>query len=249
MAGHSKWANIKHRKAAADAVKGRIFSKIAREIVVAARASGPDPAANITLRAVIQKARSMNMPTDNIDRAIKRGAGGADGVALEEILYEGFAPGGIAIVAQTLSDNRNRTSSEIRHVFTRFGGNLAAQGSVMRSFRRRGQFLVPAAQVSEDRLLEIALDAGAEDVVRDGDYFEVLTEPQQFGVVTDKLAAAGIPVESSQITLIPDAYVPVTNKEQASQLIKFVEELEELEDVQNVYSNFDIDESLMESLA
>jgi YebC/PmpR family DNA-binding regulatory protein len=248
MAGHSKWANIKHRKAAADAVKGKIFSKIAREISVAARSGGADPGANITLRAIIQKARSFNMPTDNIERAIKRGTGEAGGAAPEEILYEGFAPGGISIVAQALSDNRNRTSSEVRHVFTKFGGNLAAQGSVMRSFRRRGQILVRADAVTEDRLLEIALDAGAEDVARDGEFFEILTEPQQFGVVSDKLAAEGIAVDSSQITLIPDTYVPVREKDQAGQLVKFVEALEDLDDVQNVYSNFDIDESVMESL-
>lgn len=248
MAGHSKWANIKHKKAASDAVKGKVFSKIAKEIMVAARAGGGDPNGNITLRALIQKARGVNMPADNVTRAIKKGTGELEGAAMEEIIYEGYAPGGIALVVQSLSDNRNRTASEVRFAFTKHGGSLAGQGSVMRSFRRRGLFVVLAAGVTEDRLLEVALEAGAEDVTREGDVFEVLCEPAQFGALSDALAAAQIKTESGEITLIPDTYMPVTDKTQAAALIKFVQALEELDDVQNVYANFDIPDDIMESV-
>lgn len=247
MAGHSKWANIKHKKAASDAVKGKIFSKIAKEIMVAAR-SGGDPTANITLRALIQKARGVNMPADNITRAIKKGTGELEGAVMEEIIYEGYAPGGVALVVQALSDNKNRTASEVRNVFTKNGGNLAGAGSVMRSFRRRGLFVVAAEGVTEDRLLEVGLDAGAEDVKREGDVFEVLCEPAQFGALSDALAAAHIKTESGEITMIPDTYLPVTDKDQAAALIKFVQALEELDDVQNVYANFDIPDAIMEAV-
>jgi len=248
MAGHSKWANIKHKKAAADAVKGRVFSKIAKEIMVAARQGG-DPSANITLRALIQKARGVNMPADNIDRAIKKGTGELEGQVLEEIIYEGFAPGGVSIIVQSLSDNKNRTASEVRHAFTKHSGSLAGAGSVMRGFKRRGRFVLAAAAVNEDKLLEVALEAGADDVQRDGDFFEVVSEPNQFGAISDALAAAGFKPESGEITMIPDNYVPVNDKAQAAQLLKFIEALEELDDVQNVYANFDIPDDLLEDAA
>ena len=244
MAGHSKWANIKHKKAAADAVKGRVFSKIAKEIMVAAR-SGSDLTANITLRALVQKARGVNMPADNIERAIKRGTGELEGQVLEEIVYEGYAPGGVSVIVQTLSDNRNRTASEVRHAFSKHGGNLAGAGSVARSFKRRGYFTIPAAAIEEDRLLEIALEAGADDVRRDGDHFEVLCEFQQYGAVSDALAAAGLKPETSELTMIPDVTTPVTDPEKAKQLMAFIEALEELDDVQNVYANFDISDEVM----
>jgi YebC/PmpR family DNA-binding regulatory protein len=240
MAGHSKWKNIKHKKAASDAVKGRVFSKIAKEIVVAARAGGGDPNANIALRAIILKARAANMPADNIERAIKRGTGEIAGAALEEVMYEGYAAGGVALVIQALTDNRNRTAAEIRHAFTTHHNSLAGSGSVMRNFKRKGQFTISAAQVSEDRLLEIALDAGAEDVQKDDDVFEVLCEPSQFGAVSEALAKAGIKPDEAEIALVPDTYVPVTDKGQAGQLMAFIECLEELDDVQNVYVNADI---------
>lgn len=248
MAGHSKWKNIKHKKAASDAVRGRVFSKIAKEVVVAARSGGGDPSSNIALRAVIQKARAANMPADNIERAIKRGTGELDGLVLEEIMYEGYATGGVSMIVQSLSDNRNRTASEVRHAFTKFGGSLAGAGSVMRSFKRRGQFVVSAVAVSEDTLLEIALEAGAEDVRREGDVFEVVCEPAQFGAVSDALAAAGIKPESAEMTMIPDSYIPVTDKSQASHLLKFIEALEDLDDVQNVYANLDIPDELLEKI-
>lgn len=246
MAGHSKWKNIKHKKAASDAVKGRVFSKIAKEIVIVARSGGGDPNANITLRTIIAKARAANMPMDNIERAIKRGTGEIQGAAMEEMIYEGFAPGGVSIIVQTLSDNKNRTSGEVRHMFTKFNGNLAQAGSVSRSFKRKGQILVNA-DVGEDRLLEVGLEAGAEDIVREGDYFTVLTEPTQHGAVAEALTKAGIKLEESEITMIPDTFVPVTNKDQAAKLIEFVELLEENEDVQNVYTNFDIPDDVLEA--
>jgi YebC/PmpR family DNA-binding regulatory protein len=248
MSGHSKWANIKHKKAASDAVKGRVFSKIAKEIMVAARSGGGDISANITLRALVQKARGANMPADNITRAIKKGTGELDGAVMEEIIYEGYAPGGVALVVQALSDNRNRTASEVRFAFTKHGGSLAGAGSVMRSFHRRGVFVVAADGVEEDRLLEVALEAGAEDVSREGDFFEVLCEPAQFGGLSDALAAAKIKTENAEITMIPDSYMPVTDKGQAAQLVKFVQSLEELEDVQNVYVSFEIADDILESL-
>ncbi len=247
MAGHSKWKNIKHKKAASDAAKGKVFSKIAKEIVVAARSGGGDINSNITLRALVQKARAANMPSDNVERAIKRGTGEIAGAAMEEIIYEGFAPGGVALVVQALSDNRNRTASEVRHAFTKHGGNMAQTGSVTRSFKRKGQIVVSASEVAEDRLLEVGLDAGAEDIVSEGGSFEVLTEPSKFPAVVDALSKAGIKTESAEVAMIPDLYVPVTDKAQAQQVMNFIEALEELDDVQNVYANCDIDDSLVEA--
>ena len=248
MAGHSKWANIKHKKAASDAVKGKVFSKIAKEIVVAARSGGGDPGSNITLRTILQKARAANMPNDNIDRAIKRGTGELGGAAMEEIIYEGYAPGGVALVVQTLSDNRNRTASEVRSVFTKYGGSLATQGAVTRGFKRKGQIVIRADAVEEDRLLELGLEAGAEDVRREGEIFEVLTEPGQYPAVADALNKAGLKPESSEVTMLPDLQVPVTSKDQAAQVLKFVEALEGLDDVQNVYANFDIPDEVMAAI-
>ncbi|MCO6400352.1 MAG: YebC/PmpR family DNA-binding transcriptional regulator [Verrucomicrobia bacterium] len=245
MAGHSKWANIKHKKAAADAVKGKVFSKIAKEIMVAARIGGGDPAANISLRALVQKARGVNMPSDNIERAIKRGTGEVDGLVFEEILYEGYAPGGVSVIVQTLSDNKNRTAAEVRHAFSKHGGNLAGAGSVLRNFRRRGYFTISAELVEEDRLLDIALEAGAEDVQRDGSLFEVICEPSQYGAVSDALAAASLTPGTSELTMLPDSTVPVTDADKAKQLIGFIEALEDLDDVQNVYTNFDISDEVM----
>ncbi|HEY8240895.1 MAG TPA: YebC/PmpR family DNA-binding transcriptional regulator [Kiritimatiellia bacterium] len=247
MAGHSKWKNIKHKKAASDAFKGKVFSKIAKEIVVAARHGGGDPGQNITLRAVIQKARAANMPADNIERAIKRGTGEAAGAALEEIVYEGFAPGGVSIVAVCLTDNKNRTASEVRFAFTKHGGNLAQQGSVMRNYKRKGFLLVAAAGVDEDKLIEVALEAGAEDVNREGDFFEVTSDPAHYPALAEALGKAGIKAAESEIGLIPDLEVPVTDKEKGANIIKFIEALEELDDVQNVYTNANIDDAVMEA--
>lgn len=249
MAGHSKWANIKHRKAASDAVKGKVFSKLAKEIMVAARLGGGDPSGNITLRSLIQKARGVNMPADNIDRAIKKGTGEIASDAMEEVVYEGFAVGGVSVIVACLTDNRNRTAAEVRHVFSKHGGNLGQQGSVIRNYNRKGQIFVDASTIEEDKLIEIALEAGAEDVQRSGDEFEVTTDPSEFHQVLEKLTSAGIKPGESEITMIPVLEVEVTDKDQAAQLIKFVGTLEELDDVQNVYSNFDIDDALLESVS
>jgi len=248
MSGHSKWANIKHKKGAADARKGKIFSKIAKEIMITVSAHGADPSSNLTLRALIQKARAANMPADNIERAIKRGTGEIEGEVLEEVTFEGYAPGGVALVVQTLTNNRNRSAAEVRHVFTRYGASFAGQGSVLRSFQRKGDILIDASKIEEDKLMELVLEAGAEDMSREDDQFEVITGPSSFMTVVDAINKAGIPMEKSEICLLPDVLVPIMDKSKAEQIIKFIEELEDLDDVQNVYSNFDIDPAVAEQL-
>lgn len=248
MSGHSKWSTIKHKKAAADAKRGKAFSKLAKEIMVAARQGGGDPAANITLRALVQKARGVNMPADNIDRAIKKGTGELEGEQMDEVMYEGYAPGGVAVIVQALTDNRNRSAAEVRHVFTKFNGSLAGQGSVSRSFNRKGVIEVESAEAKEDELLELALEAGAEDMTHEGDYFEIVTTPAEYPAVLGQLEERGVSVKNSEITLLPDTYMPVADAAQARSLIQFVEALEELDDVQNVYSNFDVPEDIMEQL-
>jgi YebC/PmpR family DNA-binding regulatory protein len=249
MAGHSKWKNIKHKKAATDAFRGKVFSKISKEITVAARNGGGDVNANITLRAFIVKARAVNMSADIIDRAIKRGTGEIEGLVLEEIVYEGFAPGGVSIVVQCMSENKNRTASEVRFAFTKFGGNLASQGSVTRTYKRKGYIVVNAADVTEDKLIEVALEAGAEDVTQDGDVFEVTSDPAHYPALAEALTKAGIKAETSEISMIPDMEVPVTDPAKAAQLMKFIETLDELDDVQNVYMNGAIEDSVMEALS
>lgn len=248
MSGHSKWATIKHKKAATDAKRGKIFSSIGREIMVAARTGGGDPSGNITLRALIQKARSANMPMDNVERAIKKGTGDAGGAVFEELFYEGYAPGGVGIIVRVLTDNKNRSSAEVRHAFTKHNANLGTQGSVTRLFQRRGQIVVRASAIAEDKLMELALDAGADDMTNEGETYEILTAPASFMSVVDALNKAGIPMEVSEETLLPLNYVGVTDKGQASSLMKLVEALEELDDVQNVYANFDIDEKLLKEI-
>lgn len=248
MSGHSKWATIKHKKAATDAKRGKIFSKLAKEITICARGGGGDPAANISLRTLLAKAKQVNMPSDNIDRAIKKGTGELQGAALEEIMFEAYAAGGVALIVQCLSDNRNRTVAEVRHVITRQGGSLAGQGQVMRSFQRKGQIFVDASKVEEDKLMELILEAGADDMTKEEGQFEILTDPSAFNQVVEALNKADIPTESSEVSLIPDNYVPVTEKDKASVLLNFIEELEELDDVQNVYTNADIDDKVMEQI-
>lgn len=248
MSGHSKWKTIQHKKGAADAARGRVFSKLSKELSIAARAGGGDPDMNPTLRTLVAKAKSSNMPADNVERAIKKGTGELAGGQLEEVIYEGYAGQGVALVIKALTDNKNRAASEIRHIFTKFGSNLAGQGSVARNFKRKGQILVEAATVEEDKLMGLALDAGAEDMQRDGDMFEIITDPADFQAVVDALEKAGIKSASSEIRLIPDAYVPVTDKAAAGNIIKFIEALEENEDVQDVYSNLDVDDTVLKDL-
>ena len=250
MAGHSKWANIKHKKGAADAKRGKIFSKIAKEIMVSARDSGGDPGANITLRTLIQKARGVNMPADNIDRAIKKGTGELDdGNSFEEIFYEGYAAGGVGLLVQVLTDNKNRSAAEVRHCFTKANNNMAAQGAVSRSFHRKGLINVTAEGVDEDALMELVLEKGAEDFQQDGDYFAITTEPSDFAPVLEAVTEAGFTADNSELTFLPDTFFPISEQGPAASLIKFIDALEELEDVQNVFHTAEIDDAILDALS
>ena len=249
MSGHSKWKTIQHKKGAADAKRGKMFSKLSKELMVVARQGGSDPGQNPSLRTVIQKAKSLNMPTDNITRAIKKGAGEVEGVTFEEIVYEGYAAGGVGLIVKALTDNKNRAAAEIRHIFTKHGSNLAAQGSVSRGFERRGQIFVDGASVDEERLMEIVLGSGADDMTRDGDNFEILTSPIAFADVTEALEKAEIKTISAECGLVPLNYVPVSNKQAARSVLKFVQDLEDSDDVQTVVTNMDIDDSIVQDLA
>ena len=247
MSGHSKWSTIKHKKGAADARRGKIFSKLAKELTVSAKASGGDPASNITLRTILAKCKAVNMPADNIERAIKKGTGELQGAALEEIMFETYAPGGVGLIILCLSDNRNRSVAEVRHVLQRNNSTLAGSNQVLRNFQRRGQILVDAEGVDEDQLIEIALDAGADDVTHEGTEFEVLTAPNVYNEVSEKITAAGYKVsEDSGINFVPTVWTPVTDKAQATAILKMIEAIEELEDVQNVYMNGDIADEAIE---
>ena len=244
MAGHSKWANIKHKKGRADAARAKVFSKISKEIMVAAQGGGGNIDDNIQLRALVQKAKSVSMPKDNIERAIKKGTGELEGGKLEEGSYEGYVSGGVAVVVKVLTDNKNRSAAAVRHAFSKAGANLAEQGSVSRMFQRKGLILINKDQAEEDTIFEIALDAGAEDLKLGISQYEVLTDPSDFDLVSDLLTKAKINMESSEITLIPNVINEVTDLAQAQAIMKFIDALEEIDDVQDVYSNFDISEDL-----
>ena len=248
MAGHSKWANIKHKKGRADAARGKVFSKISKEIMVAAAGGGGNIDDNIQLRALVQKAKSVSMPKDNIERAIKKGTGELEGGRLEEGSYEGYAAGGIAVVVKVLSDNKNRSASEVRHAFNKHGANMAEQGAVSRMFQRRGQIMVAKDAVEEDRLMELALECGADDLKSEGENYELLMESAVFDSVSDALTQAGIAMERSEITLIPDVVTEVDSVDQARSIINFIDALEELDDVQDVYSNFEFSEEVFQTL-
>ena len=247
MSGHSKWKTIAHKKGSADAKRGKIFSKLSKELTIAARAGGSTPAMNPSLRVLMVKAKSANMPTDNVERAIKKGTGELEGGRLEEIIYEGYAGGGVAFIVKVLTDNKNRAASDVRHIFTKFGSNLAGQGAVTRNFKRKGQILVDAT-CDEDKLMSIILDAGGEDMQQDEGMFEITTDPANYEAVSAALEKAGIKTVSSEITLIPDSYLSITDKTVASNIMKFIETLEDNDDVQNVYSNLDVDESILKEL-
>jgi len=244
MSGHSKWATIKHKKGAADAKKGKMFSKLAKEMMVAAK-SGGDPGSNPTLRTLIQKAKSINMPNDNIDKAIKKGTGELASEALEEITYEGYAAGGIGLVVNVLTDNKNRAAAEVGHVFKRNGSDFAARGSVSRNFERRGQIIIEKAAAEEDALMGIVLDAGADDMSSDDDGYEILTQPNTYQTVVTALENAGIPTVSSEVVFLPMVTKEVTELAKVKTLLKFVEALEDNDDVQNVYHDADISDELM----
>lgn len=248
MSGHSKWATIKRKKGAIDAKKGKIFTKLVREITTAARMGGGDPNGNPRLRAAITAAKAGRMPADNIDRAIKKGTGALDGPALEETFYEGYGSGGVAIFVEAQTDNRNRTTAEIRAAFTKLSGNLGASGSVGWMFHKRGIFLFDAGKVDEDKLMEVALEGGAEDVQRDGDSFVVSCEMRAFAEVLDALESNGFKCENAELTMVPENTVKVTGAD-AEKVLRLVERLEDLDDVQKVYANFDIDEAELERLA
>jgi len=249
MAGHSKWANIKHKKAAVDAKRGKVFSKIAKEITVAARMGGGDPAANISLRPLLAKARAVNMPADNIDRAIKKGTGeGNDAAQFVEIVYEGYAGDGVGIIVKTLTENKNRTASEVRHCFNKHGNSLGQTGSVSRGFQRKGVITFSSEDCGEEALLEASLEAGAENFEEQGDSFVVTCDPGAYPDVSDALEQAGFKAIDSEITLVPDLMIEVNDPAKVKAVMAFVEALEDLDDVQNVYTNMDVPDEVAEQL-
>jgi YebC/PmpR family DNA-binding regulatory protein len=249
VSGHSKWATIKRKKGAADAKRGALFSKLSRAITVAAREGGGDPESNATLAGAIEKARANSMPKDNIERAIQKGTGGgADAVDYETVTYEGYGPGGVAIICVALTDNRNRTASDVRHAFTKSGSELGTPGSVAWQFERKGVILIDGAGVDEEALMDAALEAGAEDISEDGSQWQLVTDPTELAQVRGNLEGAGFVMASADITMLPKATVETGEKE-ARQLLRLLDDLEENDDVQDVYANFDISEEVMEAVA
>lgn len=248
MSGHSKWHSIKHKKAAADAKRGKVFTKLIKEMSVAARIGGGDPEANPRLRTAVQAAKAVNMPLDNIKRAIMKGTGELPGQSYEGVTYEGYGPGGAAVLIEALTDNKNRTVAEVRHIFAKNGGNLAESGAVQWMFERKGYFVVDRSKADEDKLMEIALEAGADDLKTEGDTYAIYTSFENFEAVRSALSQAGIPTESEELTMVPQNGVHLEGKK-AEQMLKLMETLEDHDDVQNVYANFDIDEAEMEAIA
>ncbi|HLE99909.1 MAG TPA: YebC/PmpR family DNA-binding transcriptional regulator, partial [Gaiellaceae bacterium] len=241
MSGHSKWSSIKHRKGAADAKRGQLFSKLSRAIIVAAKEGGADPAGNLALQNAIEKARSYSMPKDNIERAIAKASGAdAEGSSFETVIYEGYGPEGVAVLVEALTDNRNRTASEVRHLFAKHGGNLGTTGAVAWQFERKGVVLVPADGVDEEALLMTAAEAGADDVELDGSSFVVTSPPEAMSAVRTAVEGAGLTPESVELAMVPKVTVAVDDESTARKLIRLVEGLEEADDVQDVYANFDI---------
>ena len=249
MSGHSKWSTIKRKKGAADAKRGALFGKLSRAITVAAREGGGDPEMNAALGLAIQRAKDANMPNDNIDRSIAKGTGSdADGEAYERVTYEGYAPGGVAVLVDVLTDNRNRTASDVRYLFSKNGGKLGTNGSVSYLFDRRGVIMVTAQSAGEDELMEAALDAGAEDVALDGEHFRVTSDPSDFMTVRQGLEDAGVEYESAEVSMEPQNTIDL-DVSTAKQTLRLIEALEENDDVQEVYSNFDISEEVMAEVA
>jgi len=250
MSGHSKWANIKHKKARSDAKRGKVFSKLVKELTVAARMGGSDPSGNPRLKAAIDKAKSENMPADNIDRAVKKGAGELEGVTYEEGVYEGYGPGGVAVLVEYMTDNRNRTASDVRHLFSKFGGTLGQNGSVAWMFEKKGFFTFNMDAISEEKLMEAAIEAGADDVETNTDdgVYEVYTAPDAFAEVRSAFEAAGLTPEQGELTMLPKTTVMVEGKT-ADRVLKLLDELENHDDVQNVYANFDISSEEMDRIA
>ena len=248
MSGHSRWSQIKRKKGKADVQRGKLFSKILREITVAAKNGGGDAKANMRLKGAIESAKEANMPQDNIKRAIQKGTGELPGESYEDVTYEGYAPGGVAVMVSVLTDNRNRTAPEIRHVFEKHGGNLGSSGAVAWMFERKGLILVDADKIGEDDLLAKALDAGATDMRRAEKAFEITTAPAEMEAVRDALLKAGVPVLEAQVTYVPQSTVRVEGKDAAS-VVRLIEALEELDDVQSVYANYDIPDEVLEAIS
>jgi YebC/PmpR family DNA-binding regulatory protein len=249
MSGHSKWANIKHRKGAVDAKRGKIFTKLIKEITVAARMGGGDPGANPRLRSAIAAAKAVNMPKDNVDRGIKKGTGELDGISYDEILYEGYGPGGVAVLVECMTDNRNRTVADVRSFFAKANGNLGEANCVAWMFDKKGSVLIDKEVADEEKLMELALDAGAEDVADDGSAFQVLTAPEDFEAVREALETAGLEFLEASISMIPQNVVEVADEKTARQLMKLLDNLEDHDDVQKVHANFDIADELMEAIS
>ena len=249
MSGHSKWHSIRHKKGAVDAKRGKLFSKLTRAIIVAAREGGPEPTGNLALQNAIEKARDASMPKDTIERAIARGAGAAgDGTAYESVTYEGYGPGGVAVFVEALTDNRNRTAAEVRHIFSKQDGNLGESGSVAWLFERKGVVLVPV-EVDEDELTLAAADAGAEDIAEEESSYRVTCPPEDLEAVRSALEAAGFPIESAQPTMVAKTTVPVEEESVARKIVRLMDALEDNDDVQGVYANFDIPERVLEAAA
>jgi len=249
LSGHSKWSSIKHKKGAADAKRGQLFSKLSRAIIVAAKEGGGDPANNLALQNAIEKAKSYSMPKDNIDRAIAKGSGAdADADAFESIVYEGYGPEGVAVIVEALTDNRNRTAADVRHLFAKNGGNLGTTGAVAWQFERRGVVVVPTDGVDEEELFLAAADGGAEDLEADGDVFQVTSAPESLAAVRESIESAGFAVESAELQLVPKTTVAVEDEVKARQVMRLIEALEENDDVQDVYANFDIPEQVLEAV-
>lgn len=249
MSGHSKWASIKHKKGAADAKRGKLFSRLIREITVAAKHGGGNPDTNARLRVVIGTAKEANMPKDNIEMAIKRGTGELPGVIYEEITYEGYAQGGVAIMVEALSDNKNRISSEIRNIFTKKGGNLSGAGSVSWQFHRKGFITIDKGEAGEDKLFNIAIEAGAEDFKAEADSYEITTSPENFEPVKEAVKKNNIKINLAEITSLPASTIKITDEDTARKILELVESLEEHDDVQHVYANFDIPDEIIQQAA
>jgi YebC/PmpR family DNA-binding regulatory protein len=250
VSGHSKWSSIKHKKGAADAKRGKLFSKLSRAIIVAAKEGGPEPAGNLALQNAIEKARSYSMPKENIERAIARGSGAdSDAAAFETVVYEGYAPNGVAVIVEALTDNRNRTASDVRHVFTKNDGSLGGSGAVAWLFERRAVVLVPADGTDEDELTLAAAEGGADDVSLDGSTFQVVSAPEALTSVREAIEAAGFSVESAELTMVPKTTVEVADETAAKKVLRLIDQLEENDDVQDVYANFDIPERVLEAVA
>jgi len=248
VSGHSKWSTIKHKKGAADAKRGQLFSKLARAIMVAAKEGGPDPAANNALAAAVEKARSYSMPKDNIDRAIERGAGKEGGASFEAILYEGYGPSGVAVIVEVLTDNKNRSAAEVRNIFTKHNGSLGGPGSVAWIFERRGSLTVDAGRFTEDDVMEAAIEGGADDVTLEGDTIQIVTEPAALSAVREALDAAGIECDAVELTMMPKNTVKLDEAD-ARKTLRLIDALESSDDVQEVYANFDISDEVLEAVA